>query len=64
MFENGLYSTKLVTIISIAMGVICIGGAIVAFSLDSENGLVLEGLLLIIGFMSLVLGAVIVRRNR
>lgn len=64
MFENGLYSTKLVTIISVAMGVICIGGAIVAFSFDSDNGLVLEGLLLLIGLISLALGAVIVRRNR
>lgn len=64
MFQDGLYSPKIVTVVSIVLGVICIGGACVAFLFDSENGLVFEVLLLAIGVLSLALGAMIVRRSR
>lgn len=61
---NGLYSPKVVMVVAAVMGAICIGGAVLAFLYDSNNGIVLEVLLLVIGLSSLGLGAMIVRRDR
>jgi hypothetical protein len=45
------------------MGVLGIGGACIAFLYDSDNGLVFESVLVVIGLSSLGLGAMIARRH-
>lgn len=50
--------------VSLILGVLGIGGAILVFLVGSDDGIVFETVLLLVGIFSLLLGVMISRQNR